>query len=358
MLSLLACGQKMQFDSIARDAGGLVVDPGVENPTDPGVEDPTDPGEPDGPVVIDPPVVVDPPIIAPAVKKTEVFNQALAGKVDILFVVDNSPSMKKEQAKLGQRLSAFLAGLDNVDWQIAFTTTDVSNGKYGLKGSLQNLAGHGTDKILTSAYPDAEAVFLNTVQRSEVASSDEQPLKASILAMEKRNTDNKGFFREGANLAIIVLSDEDEMSKGTSKFATKPSEVVSAFRTMFGTTKKLSVYGIVIEPGDVACYNDQKGTGDFANAFYGSFVTELARITSGLTGSICDRDYAQNLINIGTDVRHLTEYFALSQTPVAGSVEVILSPAQNISWKVEGKTLTFATAPQEGSLIQVSYIPQ
>lgn len=375
-LALSACNSPMQFADAGKTVGlsSPVEELEPITPEDPVVEPPVvvdpvtpeDPiGEVDDPVidppviedpVIEPPVVVDPPVVEPVDPKVEIFQQAYkGGKVDVLFVVDNSPSMQKEQKKLSERLKAFMSGLDKTDWQIAFTTTDVSDGAHGLKGSLMDLAGHAGQKVLTKSFADAETVFLKTVQRSEIASSDEQPLKASILAMQKSATENAVFFRNDADLAIIVLSDEDEMSLGKNKKATKPQDVVNAFDSIFGSSKKLAVYGIVIQPDDVACYKDQKGSGNFQNASYGTFVTELARITEGFTGSICANDYTGHLKAIGNSVRLLTDFFILKQSPAPGTVSVQLSPAQNIPWVIEGNKLMFETAPEDGTVIQVTY---
>jgi hypothetical protein len=319
----------------------------------------------DPPIVVDPPVVDDPvvdPPVPPIDSNIEIFQQiAQGGKVDILFIIDNSPSMEKEQKKLSERLKAFMPGIKNLDWQIAFTTTDVSNGKYGLKGSLLELAGHPGQRILNSSFADADQVFLKTVQRPEMKncifdcpSSDEQPLKASILSMQKHTTENADFYRSDADLAIIVLSDEDEKSKGSSSSATKPQAVVDAFHSIFGFTKKLSVYGIIIEPNDVACFEDQKSA-NFQDAWYGTYVKELARITKGFTGSICADDYTKHLENISNSVRLLSDFFVLKESPAPGTVTVQMSPAQNIPWKIEGNKLMFETAPAEGTVIQVTY---
>jgi hypothetical protein len=347
--NLASCGQKVQFGSSA-GVGGL-----SESPSFPGEPDLGDvqPGENDGTGTTPPP----PPPTTPS-STVDLFKQKNASKADILFVVDNSPSMEIDQKKLASKLKSFVTGLGNTDWQIAFTTTDVTSAQYGIKGSLLPLAGHGTEKVLTPAYADAETVFLNTVHRPEIASSDEQPLKASIMAMQKSATENASFFRPDADLVIIVLSDEDELSTGISNKATKPSQVIAAFNSIFGVTKKLSVYGIIIQPKDVACYNKQKGSGNFANAFYGTHVTELSKLTSGITGSICAPDYSQTLVNIGTDVTILSKTFVLQKIPVASSVQVKLTPAQSIAWTVSGATVTFASAPQAGSVIEVSYTAQ
>jgi hypothetical protein len=280
-----------------------------------------------------------------------------AAKVDILFVVDNSPSMYVEQRMLGQRFRSFISALNTVDWQIAFTTTDVSNGSFGIKGSLLDLDGMPGSKILTSATPNLDRVFQRTVQRSEsncsfdCPTSDEQGLLATIMAMEKSLTVNRSFFRENVDVAVIYISDEDEMSTGP-RDATKPIEVLNSFQNLWGSTKSLVSYGIVIQPGDVDCLADKRDEG--TTAYYGTHVTELAALTGGLTGSLCQADYSQTLEEIGRGVRSLVDVFELKSVP-NGEVKVELNPHQDITWSMDGKKLKFSQPPRQGTKIRVTY---
>ncbi len=279
-------------------------------------------------------------------------------KVDILFVVDNSPSMYEEQRMLGSRFGSFISALNTVDWQMAFTTTDVSNGSYGLKGSFLDLEGQNGMKILNYKNNNANQVFEKTIQRKEsnctfvCPSVDEQGLLASIMAMDKSLTVNKDFFRDQTDLAIIFISDEDELSDGPRE-ATKPVEVIDAFRQRWGQTKSLSVYGLVIQPGDAACLREKRDEG--TTAYYGTHVSDLAALTGGITGSLCERDYSKTLAEISNRVRDLVDSFELASVPV-GPIKVELSPAQpELSWRVDGNKLYFSKPPVSGTKIKVIY---
>lgn len=279
----------------------------------------------------------------------------VGGSIDILFVVDNSTSMTLEQEKLGQRLSSFVQSLDGLDWQIGITTTDVTDGKYGLKGSLINMVG-ADGYILTQDTPNYEEVFKSTVVRQETISCDlvcpssvEQPLAAAIMAVGKRSLDNAGFFRRDANLAVIMLSDEDEMSNAPSN-ATTPDQFVSAMSAAFGNSKKVTVFGIIIQPDDTACYDDQD-----TYVAYGTYVSRLAGLTGGLTGSICDEDYTKNLQNIGERVKELQNEVVLSKEPIEGSLSIQFIPHLDIKWSLEGRKVVFETDLPEGTQIDVSY---
>lgn len=322
--------------------------------------------------VIVPPDITPPPCVGadcddppPGLNSnSELFYQTPRdSKVDILFVDDNSGSMEVEQSKLGAKFSSFIQGLRDLDWQIGVTTTDVSSGPHGVKGSLLELDNHPGKTVLTQAFNDANSVFKHTIQRPETTgcstptgncpSGNEQPLFATILAIDKRNSDNSGFFRNGVDLAVVVISDEDEMSTGPSN-ATKPQDVIDKFRSVWGPEKKLSFYGIIVEPGDLTCYNEQiQDTGGTAS--YGTHVAELARLTGGVTGSICNKDYSDTAQKIGAKVRELFDSFELEHVPEPGTVQVTLTPAQNVSWKVEGNKLIFNPPPAHGTKINVKY---
>lgn len=319
--------------------------------------------EPSKSEVVDPTPVAPSPL--PQQKAVESFTQdESANKVDVLIVNDNSYSMEVEQTKMAERFPSFVSAMKDLDYQITMTTTDINpSSKLNLSGRVVNWSGT-TSKFLTPKTSNADTIFKNTIRREETIgcvkrgdcpSGDEQPLKASMLAMDQRHTDNAGVFRDNTDLAIIVLSDEDELSDGGA-LATKPSEVIERFRAHFGNSKRLAVYGIVIQPGDTACRADQlKQTTGGNGAYFGTHVTELAALTGGSTVSICEDDYSQSLEAISNSVRRLIGTFELNQVPAAGTVEVVLTPSASIPYRVEGKKVIFDTPPPAGTRVEISY---
>lgn len=317
-------------------------------------------GDPD-----QPPVVVDKSV-------TDTFNfndDRPKPRVDVLFVIDNSKSMAEEQQKLAPRLSSFVESIGDIDWQIGITTTDVDGGtKYETDGRLVpfvGIPGGGPSPyILTNRTPNYSKVFLETVtaygtppdceeSAGTCPSGDEQPLRAMQLAVGERAGANSGFFRNGADFATIVLSDEDEMSDGSSVYnPTKPSDVLATVRSAFSNEKTFSAYGIIVEPGDSACFSKQSSN----TASYGTFVDELANLTGGSTGSICANDYGPALKNIGKRVRKLATSINLSYKPVAGSVKVVFSPSQpQITWEVVDQKIRLSDLPPKGTKVVVTY---
>jgi hypothetical protein len=151
-------------------------------------------------------------------------SQVVPGAVatDILFVIDDSGSMSEEQATLQAGLSAFITALDASpianDFQIGVTTTSVvgfNTVDDGVAGGVLVYPGimRASDANLVSAFESAVLVGTS-------GSSREQPFTAARRALEKSvpGGANESFLRQGAKLAVIFLSDEDDCS-GTEALA-------------------------------------------------------------------------------------------------------------------------------------------
>ncbi|MCB0394273.1 MAG: hypothetical protein KDD25_06925 [Bdellovibrionales bacterium] len=323
---------------------------GDDQPSDPGqgIEDP-----PPCPTCVPDPTIED---------AHDVFFQVQPdGLVDILIVDDNSGSMEVEQERMGDKFNSFVSGLGDLNWQIGVTTTDVSGGPFNQDGAILKLAGRN-DKILKKSTPNADRIFKDTVQRPETIncgpsncpSGNEQPLYATIRSIDRRNSDNAGFFRNNADLAVVILSDEDEMSVGPSN-ATKAQDVIDKFKSVWGPEKKLFVYGIIIEPGDQNCLDlqlNQAGN----TAHYGNIIDDLVGKTGGITGSICKNDYSDTLESIGENVRDLIDSVELAHVPIPGTVRVVLDPGQSsVRWNVVGNKIVFNPAPAAGTRMDIYY---
>lgn len=323
------------------------------------------------PVIIPPTTtttIVPPPPPPVVSKATQSFTQApLNGRVDILFVLDNALSTVEHQQEVANRFGAFTETLSGLDWQIAMTTTDVSNGVYGVQGSLVPIVGGAKNqKIIRPTDANPQGLFAKTVVRQETldcgfsptnpcASPWVQPLNATIRAIDKRNSDNAGFFRAGADLAVVIISNKDEMRDGKSFNPTKPDDLIAHFQKTWPTGKKLGGFGLVIKPGDGKCMAEMRKKWKTDPA-YGTFASELAEKTGGVLASVCDPNYTSALEQLAGGVGQLPKVFELADEPIAGTVQVKLSnPSQTISWVVEGKNVIFEKAPRAGTVIEITY---
>lgn len=291
----------------------------------------------------------------------EIMQGSQPAPVDLLVVMDNSRSMAEEQEKMAERTQNLLTEIDSLDWRIGFTTTDVSAGSYGLRGELLPLTG-AAGRVLTKGANDVHRVFGDTMKRDETLtcpdtgvcpSGDEQPLAATLLALQKRGGANQGFFRAGADVMVLVITDEDEKSNGASGALTG-TQLVSGARQLLTDDQKFIVSAIVVKPGDTACFNHNAPDGNYANVVAGA-----VHLTGGFLGSVCAADYADQLKRIGQLVRKAADSFELAQTPAAGSLELSFEPAQpQTRWKLVGRKVVFTQNPPPiGTFIRATYVP-
>lgn len=146
---------------------------------------------------------------------------------DILFVVDNSGSMKEEQANLIRNTRLFIEELSTSEnaYRVGIVTTDLFNQADGGRLRMEG----GDQPYLDRPDPDASdaasqkdqlvARFADTVESLGTGGSGlEAGLEAARRALDKEaypevGQYNSGFLRAEADLALIFLTDEDDCSR-------------------------------------------------------------------------------------------------------------------------------------------------
>jgi len=242
--------------------------------------------------------------------------------VDILFVIDNSGSMRIEQQSISTKLSSFISKVTNLDWRIAITSTDMTSSTAPANGLLVNMVSN--QKYLDVNVLDYAAIFEQKVQLGSSGSGTEEGVRASLTAL-MRNEAN--WMRPDAQLAVILLSDEDECSnQSASCMGTEndPDNLLQQIRTTYGDRKNFTFNSIVIQ--DEACRQVQGSqldrNGNPILAYIGYVYKYATDITSGINGSICSSDYGQELGAIGDRVQLYSGSFMLQCKPVNGEVTV------------------------------------
>lgn len=232
-------------------------------------------------------------------------------KVDILMVIDNSGSMEYEQRNMAQRTSNLLSVIRGLDYQIAVTTTDPSHSTWG-DGRLLNLTGVGGGQFLidtSTAESTAQQRLSATLQRSETGSGKEQGIRAAYRAVERYNnneTRHRAFFREGAQFAVVLISDEDE-SANTAK--NDPQKLIELVGTSFGGQKMFGFHSIITQPGDTAC----RSTHGYS---YGDRYAMISQLTGGVIGSVCASDYSTQVSGVAQGIRDLLKTLTLQCEPL------------------------------------------
>lgn len=240
--------------------------------------------------------------------------------VDILFVIDTSGSMDAERKNLAQKFNGFLNIIKDLDYQIAVTTTDVVGTQDYEDGRLTSFNGTKGPFILDPSYNLAQAqqLFGNRVQNLPKGDSNEQGIFATVRviqrALDGKNPVNRAFIRNAADLAVVVLSDEDENSTGAS-VRYKPADFLKFIDTNLGSKKNFTFHSIITRPGDTVCKSN-------GGAYYGVNYAEVSRLTGhgqpggAVIGNVCAADYTSQLTDIGQSVKDMKKAISLECTPL------------------------------------------
>lgn len=160
--------------------------------------------------------------------------------LDLLFVIDNSGAMSDEHSSLVENFGRFIRVLETLegglpDIHIGVVSTDMGAGDYGPctkvgdNGVLQNTARAactppGPERFIsdtlasdgvtrTGNYSGAlEESFACIAELGVQGCAFEQPLESMRRALDGSNSQNSGFLRLDAYLAVVILSDEDDCS--------------------------------------------------------------------------------------------------------------------------------------------------
>lgn len=299
--------------------------------------------------------------------RTDVFHQAERSSVDVLFVVDNSGSMMEEQQAVGEAFDEFInyAVRQGIDYHIGVTTTGIgpSGGGWspcpggvdgGEAGRLFPVIGN-TPRYITASTPNPIDIFRQNVQVG-VCHWWEEGLEAAYRALSpplvdsldapntsQSNDGNLGFYRPGARLSVIIVTDEDDHSDKSTNF------YIDFFRNLKGAGgEDVTVHGVL---GD-GC-NTASGSGDRYRA--------VISTTGGTVESICTSDWGESLVNLAQSTFGYTLRFPLSGRPDGGVTVTVNGVRRTTGWSYDPNTnqVVFleASAPPPGARVEISYTP-
>jgi hypothetical protein len=190
------------------------------------------------------------------------------------------------------------------DFRLGIITTDVEDP--GHRGRLQ-----GAPAVLGPDTPDLPGAFVANAQVGTGGSRDEQGLSALQLALTEAVDAgaNEGFFRPGARLHAVVISDEDDHSDGGVE------TLLSQLAVDVPDAAQFAVHAIVGDVPDGSLSPD-------AVADAGPRYLEAARRSEGFSGSICLADWTPLLESIGLAALGLQDTFFLSHEPDQSTIDV------------------------------------
>ncbi len=301
-------------------------------------------------------------------------------KLDIVIVLDDSKSMLLNNQKLAAKLSNFVTTLQsnvNLDWQACLTVTNsvpVNTSIWGPSFYWQatNQFSSNLGIVLKKGQANLSGIFANTINYIGAGwegTEDERAIKAAyhhVYNGDYHYSNASGCYRDGAAIAYIIISNEDERSVGgdiTQQYYPNeyqpleaddlPGNFISYVKSTFGNDKRFTVNSIIVRPGDSECMRIQDAEG--TKSHYGTKYNELSYLTGGGIGSICDSDFSTNLNLFIDKITDSLSSIPLECTPV-GEVSVIITPSVGvISASVQGMNLVFDKVIPAGRNVDVKY---
>lgn len=332
----------------------------------------------------------NPALTHPAIENTvENFGQAnesvaagakLAFKpqVDILFVIDNSDSMVKHQEKLKANIDKFVSAFETnkrIDFHIGVTTVwdsrrfgpIVKEGFHPL-GALYPVAGSPSQTFVTRA-PGYMRVLGETLKIGVVARGTdahdlggpefEELFSPVVAAIDGRNA---GFIRPQAHLAVIMMTDADDVS------SVAPSKLASILEeSKSGDTSMISTYAVLsMSP---SCPKDPGNDPRKMPAGYklNGQILEFLKDTHGHAFDLCDSKYGVKLAAVGNQIAKSASKamkIQLEQVPEDGTLTVTFASngdAVPFQYDPYNYTITVPSSAMDGRAddeqIQVNYTP-
>jgi len=281
------------------------------------------------------------------------FEGPVLTAIDVLLVIDNSCSMWEEQQRLQAGLSSVTTPFyeDGVLFHIGVVSTDMmastDEGKL-----VSSLGRRWVDSWMTEQ--DAAAFIDTAVVMGTQGSANEQGLDAADAALTVHAVPggfNDGFLRTRADLAILVLSDEDDHSTQTA----------AVFAGWLGGFKPAGVgisFHSIVSPNPVCTDAGEPGT---------TYV-QVTNAIGGLFESICAQDYTQALASLGTDYSPAGRVAVLlPEEPDMTSIQVAVTETDGVTtelgpvdlaWDDSEGVLWFTShVAGEGAVATVDYRP-
>jgi hypothetical protein len=283
--------------------------------------------------------------IVPAVWITETFFQAPFPQVDVLWVVDNTQSMRVEHEALEQAFSGFVGSLDaeGLGYQIGVVTTDMLNDGGILRGNPW---------IITPGMEGGEDAFADAIDVGLESTAKEAGLGAMVAALTEplRSGANRGFRRASAALHVIVVSDSNDHSEDW--LGDSPLRVAEDLLANETDTNQLpAVFSAVVGDSPSGC------TGASGSATPGARYVDLVHRTGGSFASICESNLEGVLAGFGDLSVAYPRRFLLANAADSTSLRVSVNDVVSGDWYYSESppSVIFDEAPDADSKIEIRY---
>ncbi|MES2854884.1 MAG: hypothetical protein V4692_03420 [Bdellovibrionota bacterium] len=278
--------------------------------------------------------------------------------VDMLFVVDTSTSMARQQDLTADQIDVVINSFrgTGLNFQFAVTTMDMGSG--GAKGRF--LYKPGTSAVLNSSTPNLSAILGDRLRIGDTGSATERGLEAmrtALTAPLSTTGVNAGFMREESLLVVVFLTNEEDKSASANY-----ANVLDALHPPFESGDRSWVIQYMgVMPNDPACM-----TSDWGFSSVGYKYMALADASGGATESICDADLRRALTNVQGRILEIMSEYKLNRLPNVDTIAIYVNgrplPKDAVNgwtYDEERNSIRFhgTGVPPPGSRISVKYDP-
>lgn len=226
-------------------------------------------------------------------------SSAAPGKnVDILFVIDNSGSMQTIQENIIKNTKVFFeqfAKQPYINWKIGMISTDRQDKT--ILGFETSFDWSMIDFRDPEAIADAVSIFQEAVSKLGTYGDGEEFVFYNVSRVLNANPT---FLRANADLAVVMISDEEEQSK---KYGSEYSAVpfLATLSKQKASDKKIRFYG-ALSSRDLAGCNANV----ISSVYTGGEFEAIIKLTNGFNVSACSSDFGIELSKIGKDIASIT----------------------------------------------------
>jgi hypothetical protein len=314
------------------------------------------------------------------------------GSTDILFMMNTRNSMYDIYSnKISNQFRSFLSVLGSIDFRIGVVTSDYRDGaspyREGRIVPIEKNNALRDEFMLLPTTQDLGRKFIDTLIRREVtcvwgtwtgpngsfcgATGWDNPISTQVIRAGLRtfdHPDNAEFFRNEASLNVIMVSDSDEVCQSgmygpdgaclAQDHLHSPEAFISKIQTTF-PDKNFKVHALTHRTGDVGC--------DMGSSNVGDNYIKLARLTGGVSRSICKNDAAEGAALANAIKNSSQQNFQLRCDPDdankdgvidARDITFSLAPAVNPAPQLilNGRSIRFNPTLTAGTQITLRYI--
>jgi hypothetical protein len=265
-------------------------------------------------------------------------------KLDILFLIDNQPSMSSFQASLVASFATFMSQFQNkgFDFKIAVATTDGYMADPTLAGyssanvSLAdfndyNGSVHSNMFVILPGDPNLNNDFaINAKPNKDTAGQDARSFSSFRQALRNTRPVNTGFLRPDSFFALVIVDNTDDFSNNSRCTGCNVNlryndpnidpigTYVSFLDSITGTT------------GVTARYNVSAMTQIATPCQGGTTMTRIMSLVNqanGITGDICQANYGTSMTQIANQISSLATQYFLNRVPDPSTIVVTINGA-------------------------------